>query len=81
VQLYLQDVVSSVSRPVKELRGFRKVLLEPGRVQSCTFKLGPDDLALYDKDLRRVVEPGEFRVMFGASSEDIRLQGRFFVKP
>jgi len=81
VQLYLQDVVSSVSRPVKELRGFRKVFLEPGQVQSCTFKLGPDDLALYDKDLRRVVEPGEFRVMVGASSEDIKLQGSFLVKP
>jgi beta-glucosidase len=81
VQLYLQDVVSSVSRPVKELRGFRKVFLEPGKTQTCTFKLVPDDLALYDKDLHRVVEPGEFRVMVGASSDDIRLQGSFLVKP
>jgi beta-glucosidase len=81
VQLYLQDVVSSVSRPVRELRGFLKVLLQPGQVQTCTFKLGPEDLALYDKDLRRVVEPGEFRVMIGASADDIRLQGSFWVKP
>jgi beta-glucosidase len=81
VQLYLQGVVSSVSRPVKELRGFRKVVLQLGQSQTCTFKLGPDDLALYDKDLRRVVEPGEFRVMIGASSEDIRSQGSFLVKP
>jgi len=80
VQLYLQDVVSSISRPVKELRGFHKAVLQPGQARTCTFKLGPDDLALYDKDLRRVVEPGEFRVMIGASSEDIRLQGSFQVK-
>ena len=81
VQLYVQDVVSSVSRPVKELHGFTKLALQPGQVRTCTFKLGPDDLALYDKDLRRVVEPGEFRVMIGSSSEDLPLQGSFRVKP
>jgi beta-glucosidase len=79
VQLYLVDVVSSVSRPSKELRGFAKINLDPGQSQTCTFKLGPDDLALYDKDLHRVVEPGEFRVLIGASSEDTRLQGTFRV--
>ncbi|HTL56386.1 MAG TPA: glycoside hydrolase family 3 C-terminal domain-containing protein [Candidatus Limnocylindrales bacterium] len=81
VQLYLQDVVSSVSRPVKELRGFSKIALKPGQSKTCTFKLGPDDLALYDKDLHHIVEPGEFRVLIGASSEDIRLQASFWVKP
>ena len=81
VQLYLQDVVSSVSRPFKELRGFARVSLPPGKTQTCTFTLNPDDLALYDQDLHRVVEPGEFRVLIGASAEDIRLQGSFRVEP
>ena len=81
VQLYLQDVVSSVSRPVKELHGFSRVSLQPGEAQTCVFKLGPADLALWDQNLQSVVEPGEFRVMVGASSEDIRLQDSFWVKP
>ena len=81
VQLYLQDVVSSVSRPVKELHGFTRVSLQPGEAQTCVFKLGPADLALWDQNLQSVVEPGEFRVMVGASSEDIRLQDSFWVKP
>jgi len=81
VQLYVQDVVSSVSRPSKELRRFTKVFLQPGESKTCTFKLVPEDLALYDKDLRRTVEPGEFRVLIGASSEDIRLEGTFAVAP
>ena len=79
VQLYLEDVVSSVSTPVKELRGFAKVFLQPGETKPCAFKLTPDDLALYDANLRRVVEPGQFRVMVGASSEDIRLRTEFQV--
>jgi beta-glucosidase len=80
VQLYVEDVVSSVSTPVKQLRGFAKVALAPGEAKSCSFRLAPDDLALYDADLRRVVEPGRFRVMVGSSSEDIRLTGEFGVK-
>ena len=80
VQLYLEDLVSSVATPVKQLRGFAKVALDPGETKTCTFKLTPDDLALYDQDLKRVVEPGRFRVMVGSSSEDIRLTGEFQVK-
>jgi beta-glucosidase len=80
VQLYIEDVISSVSTPIKQLRGFAKVALQPGETRTCTFTLRPDDLALYDQDLRRVVEPGEFRVMVGASSEDIRLRGEFQVR-
>ena len=68
------------STPVKQLRGFVKLALEPGETKDCSFKLSPDDLALYDADLRRVVEPGQFRVMIGASSDDIRLRGEFWVK-
>jgi beta-glucosidase len=80
VQLYIEDVVSSVSTPVKQLRGFAKVALEPGESKVCTLTLTADDLALYNADLRRVVEPGLFRVMVGASSDDIRLKGEFHVK-
>jgi beta-glucosidase len=79
VQLYIQDVVSSVSTPIKELRGFAKVGLEPGQMKTVHLILTPEYLALYDRWLDRVVEPGEFMVFVGSSSEDIRLQGRFFV--
>ncbi len=79
VQLYLQDVISSVSRPLQELRGFSKVDLAPGQSKTVRFRLGPEDLALYNRWLERVVEPGEFKVLIGSSSEDIRLSGRFSV--
>ena len=80
VQLYIEDLVSSVSTPAKQLRGFAKLALEPGETKACSFKLTPDDLALLDTNLKRVVEPGRFRVMVGSSSEDIRLTGEFQVK-
>ncbi len=80
VQLYVEDLVSSVSTPVKQLRGFAKLALAAGEVKTCRFTLGPDDLALYNADMKRVVEPGRFRVMVGSSSEDIRLTGEFLVK-
>jgi beta-glucosidase len=80
VQLYLEDVVSSVATPIKQLRGFAKLAIDPGETKTCTFRLISEDLALYDKDLRRVVEPGQFRVMVGSSSEDIRLTDQFEVK-
>jgi beta-glucosidase len=69
-----------VATPVQHLRGFAKRALDPGAARTCTFRLTPDDLALYDKDLNRVVEPGRFRVMIGSSSPDIRLTGEFTVK-
>jgi beta-glucosidase len=72
VQLYLHDQVGSVTRPVKELRGFARIRLKPGETKSVSFKLGPADLALYDRDMKKVVEPGKFDVMVGASSADIR---------
>ncbi len=80
VQLYVQDVISSVSRPLLELRGFSKVGLEPGQSQTVRFRLGFEEMALYNSWLERVVEPGEFNVLIGSSSEDIRLRGRFFVE-
>jgi beta-glucosidase len=80
VQLYVRDVVASVSTPVLRLRGFRRVSLAPGAKETVTFSLGPPDLEIYDQRLRRVVEPGEFQVMIGASSADIRLSQGFTVR-
>jgi len=71
VQLYIRDVVSSVTRPIKELRGFERVSLAPGEKKTVTFALGPDALALIDRRMRRVVEPGRFDVMVGTSSETL----------
>ena len=81
VQLYVRDLVSSVTRPVQQLRGFRKVRLKPGEEQAVEFRLSSEDLAFLDQDLKPVVEPGTFEIMVGASSRDIRARGRFEVKP
>ena len=77
VQLYTRDVVSSVTTYEKNLRGFRRLHLQPGETQSVSFILSDRDLALWDREMRFVVEPGMFRVMIGSSSEDIRLKGEF----
>jgi len=79
VQLYLHDTVSSVSRPIRELRGFRRISLEPGETTTVEFTLGSEDLAFLDKDLKNVIEPGTFEVMIGASSADIRATAHFEV--
>jgi beta-glucosidase len=68
VQLYLHDLVSSVTRPTKELRGFERVTLKPGETRTVTFVLGPAELSLIDRHMQRVVEPGRFDVMVGTSS-------------
>jgi beta-glucosidase len=80
VQLYIRDVLGSVARPVMELRGFERVRLDPGQSRQLTFALGPADLRMLDEQMKWIVEPGVFRVMVGASSEDIRLRGQFVVK-
>jgi beta-glucosidase-like glycosyl hydrolase len=74
VQLYLRDEISSVVTAVKQLRGFRKIELGPGEQKTIEFVLSPGDFSLLDKKLSRVVEPGSFEIMVGASSEDIRLR-------
>lgn len=71
VQLYIRDEVSSVTRPVKELRGFRRITLEPGETKSVEMSLGPSELAFLNREMRRVVEPGEFKIMVGGNSEDL----------
>ena len=80
VQLYLEKPVTSVATPVKQLRGFAKLTLKPGETKTCSFQLTPEDLTLYDLNLKRVVEPGRFRVMVGLVTEDIRLTGNSQVK-
>lgn len=71
VQLYIRDRVSSVTRPVKELKGFQRLHLAPGERQTVTFAVGTEQLQFYDRDMERVVEPGEFELMIGSSSEDV----------
>ncbi len=77
VQLYVRDVVASVSRPVMELKGFKRISLNPGEVKEVEFTLFAEQLAFYDEYMRLVVEPGAFELMIGSSSEDIRLKGEF----
>ncbi|HEX3185811.1 MAG TPA: glycoside hydrolase family 3 N-terminal domain-containing protein [Pyrinomonadaceae bacterium] len=77
VQLYLRDLVSSVTTYEKNLRGFARVSLAPGERKTIAFVLKPEHLALWDRNMRFVVEPGTFRVLVGSSSEDIRLRGDF----
>ena len=72
MQLYLRDVVSSVTRPVKELRGFRRVTLAPGASTTVKFTLDTSAFAFWDKDMNYVVEPGEFKVMVGPNSVDLK---------
>ncbi|KPL14381.1 MAG: hypothetical protein AMS26_10980 [Bacteroides sp. SM23_62] len=80
IQLYINDIISSTSRPVKELKGYEKISIEPGEKKTVKFRLLPEDLSLYDRDMNFVVEPGIFQVMVGSSSKDIRLKGEFEVK-
>jgi len=68
VQLYIRDRVSSVTRPVKELKGFERVTLEPGETRTVTFAITPDELSFLDAHMERIVEPGLFDVMVGTSS-------------
>jgi len=77
VQLYVHDLVASVTRPVKELRGFTRIALNAGEQRTVTFELAVSQLAFYDRAMAYVVEPGTIEVMVGSSSEDIRLTGAF----
>ena len=77
VQLYIRDLVGSVTRPVKELKGFRKIFLEPGASRQVVFDLSEDDLKFYNAELAYVAEPGEFVVFVGTNSREV--QGKRFV--
>jgi len=69
VQLYIRDEVSSVTRPVEELRGFERITLKPGESRTVTFQITPDKLWFHDLQMKRVVEPGDFKIMVGNSSK------------
>jgi beta-glucosidase len=79
VQMYVCDEYASLPRPVKELKGYSRLTLQPGESRSVTFNLPVDQLAFYDEDLNLVVESGTFKVMIGSSSADIRAEGAFEV--
>ncbi len=71
VQLYIRDVAASVTRPVKELKGFQRVTLQPGEKKRVEFVLTAEQLGIWNRQMRFTVEPGEFKVMVGANSEDL----------
>jgi beta-glucosidase len=80
-QLYIREMVASVTTPLLALKGFSRVMLDPGESRIIHFSVGPDALALWNREMKRVVEPGEFKLMVGSSSTDIRLTDSLFVKP
>lgn len=79
VQLYVQDVVASVTRPMRELKGFKKTNIKKGETETVTFKLSANDLAFYHQDLQFYAEPGEFMVFVGGNS-NASLSGKFELK-
>ena len=80
VQLYLRQRFTPVATPVKQLRGFERVQLDPGQKKTVNFTLGPGELQLLDQDMQWRVVPGTFDIMIGKSSMDIMLKGSFEVE-
>lgn len=80
VQLYVHDEIASVVRPVKELKAFQRVSLQPGEEKRISFTITPDMLSMLNEKMQRVVEPGAFRIMIGSSSKDIRLRQILLIK-
>ncbi|MBN8700616.1 MAG: beta-glucosidase BglX [Chitinophagales bacterium] len=80
VQLYIRDLVGSITRPVKELKGFQKISLKAGESRTVTFSITPNDLKFYNGDLKYDWEPGEFSIMIGASSRDVKSANVNWVK-
>ncbi len=80
VQLYIKDEYASVARPVMELKGFQRIHLKKGKTQMVSFTITPEMLTMLDKDLNPIVEAGDFRIMIGSSSNDIRLREILLVK-
>lgn len=77
VQLYISDPVASVSQAPVLLKAFERIALKKGESKKVTFLLDPEELSLYNREMKQVVEPGEFKVKIGAASDDIRLEGKF----
>ncbi|MGD1101109.1 MAG: glycoside hydrolase family 3 N-terminal domain-containing protein [Terriglobia bacterium] len=72
VQLYVHEQISSVPRPVKELKGFQRITLQPGETQTVQFQVTPEELSFLDEDMKRIVEPGWFEIMVGTSSAKLQ---------
>ncbi len=72
VQLYIQDLVGSITRPVKELKGFQKISLKRGESREVTFTITEQDLKFYNSQLRFVAEPGDFKIYIGTNSSDVK---------
>jgi beta-glucosidase len=70
-QMYIRQEVSSVTRPIKELRGFHRITLNPGESKTVEFTLGPDELSFINREMNRVVEPGDFTIMVGGNSREL----------
>ncbi len=79
VQLYVSDEYSSVVKPVKELKGFKRIHLKPHEKKKVVFRMPVELLAFHDMDMKRIIEPGKYRIMIGSSSEDLRLEADFEV--
>ncbi len=77
---YGQALFSSVATARMQLKGFRRVVLAAGEEKELSFTLKPEDLSLWNKEMKREVEAGEFKVMLGAASDDVRLEGVFRIK-
>lgn len=74
VQLYIRDLYSSPTRPVRELKDFVRISLKPGETREVSFTITPDKLAYYNREMKKVVEPGEFEIMVGGSSDERQLK-------
>jgi beta-glucosidase len=81
VQLYIRDEVSRATRPVMELKGFQRITLAPGEKRAVTFELGPEHLSYHGPDMKRVVEPGRFKVMVGGNSQAVKSVGLVVIGP
>jgi len=75
VQLYIRDMVGSIARPVKELKGFQKIMLKKGESREVIFTIGVEDLKFYNNDLKFVAEPGDFKIFIGGNSLDVKEAG------
>ena len=80
IQVYVNDKISSVTTPVKVLKGFKKVNIDSNDVVTVNFSIPCKELGLWDKNMHYIVEPGEFNIMIGASAEDIRLTDSIQIK-
>jgi len=80
VQLYIHDVVGSIVRPVKELKGFQQIFLKKGETKTVTFFLGEDDLKFYNNELKYIAEPGDFKLFIGTNSMDTKEAGFKLIK-